>query len=312
MPARLAIAPGSWGVEPPGDPAHPPFRTVLDEIHRAGYRNLKLGPVGYLPEGPEQLAAELDPRELRLVAGYTMEPFHRPAEREAILALVERTCRVLAGGGAAHLVLIEGLVPERARTVGRDADAARLDDAIWRGMTETLRRAAAIAAEHGLAATFHPHAGTVVEFRDEVDRLMADLDSEAVGLCVDTGHSVIGGIDPVELIEAYGPRVSHFHLKDVDSARLDALRAEQANFEQMVARDVFVPLGQGCVDFARVAATLEAVGFDGCATVEQDRLIGDRAALADARASLVFASESGFTTTGRNRGNATLDSKVIQ
>jgi hypothetical protein len=30
MAARLAIAPGSWGVEPPGDPTAPPRAIVLD------------------------------------------------------------------------------------------------------------------------------------------------------------------------------------------------------------------------------------------------------------------------------------------
>lgn len=305
MPARLAIAPGSWGVEPPGDPARPPFRTVLDEISQAGYRNIELGPVGYLPESPDLLAKELETRDLQLVAGYAMEPFHKGDERTRILAKVDRTCRALAGGGATRLVLIEGLVPERAETVGRAGDAPRLDETTWRWMTETLLQAAMIAGEYGLAATFHPHAGTVVEFRDEVDRLMDDLDPEVVGLCVDTGHSVIAGIDPVELIETHGPRINHFHLKDVNLARLETLRAEKANFEQMVARDVFAPLGQGGVDFIGVAATLEAVGFDGCATVEQDRLIDDPAALSDASASLTFASGSGFSTARQAAANPT-------
>jgi inosose dehydratase len=294
MPARLAIAPGSWGVEPPGDPAHPPFGEVLDEIAEAGYRNIELGPVGYLPEDPEQLVTELSSRGLQLVAGYAMEPFHRAEARAATLALVERTCRVLAGGGASRLVLIEALIPERSRTVGRDADARRLDDGTMQVMIESLALAAEIAVEHGLRATFHPHAGTVVEFRDEIDRLMDALDPKLVGLCVDSGHSVIGGVDPIELTRAYGERVDHVHLKDVDPRALERLTGEAASFEDMVAADVFAPLGQGCVDFPGFAGVLGELGFDGCATVEQDRLIGDPAALPDARDSLEFAAGSGF------------------
>lgn len=295
MPARLAIAPGSWGVEPPGDPSEPPYGLVLDEIRDAGYRNIELGPVGYLPEEPRRLLHELDARGLQLVAGYAMEPFHRMDSQPEILELVERTCRALAGGGATHLVLIEALVPERSRTVGREQEAARLDDATWNTMVEALDEAARIARSFGLAATFHPHAGTVVEFRDEVDRLMEGLDPELVGLCVDSGHSVIGGMDPVDLVNAYGARVDHVHLKDVDAVVFDRLRDAAASFEEMVAGDVFAPLGKGCVDLPAFAAALERRGFDGCATVEQDRLIGDPAAQADAASSLQFASEAGFS-----------------
>ncbi|MBS1679740.1 MAG: TIM barrel protein [Actinobacteria bacterium] len=295
MPARLAIAPGSWGVEPPGNPAEPPYGSVLDEIGEAGYRNVELGPVGYLPEQPDRLRDELGQRQLQLVAGYAMEPFHRADRQAEVIAVVERTCRALAGGGASCLVLIEALVPERSRTVGRESDAGRLDDPTWRGMIETLLRATEIARNSGLVVTFHPHAGTVVEFRDEVDRLMSDLDPDLVGLCVDSGHSVIGGIDPVKLVNDYGRRVNHVHLKDVDHSALEALRKAEASFEEMVAADVFAPLGQGCVDLPGFASALADLDFDGCATVEQDRLIGDPAALEDAAASLRFAVRSGFS-----------------
>jgi inosose dehydratase len=294
MPAYLAIAPGSWGVEPPGDPTSPPWEQVLDEIQEAGYRFIELGPVGYLPEDPDALRQALSAREIKLAGGYAMEAFHLEQARETTLEVVERTCRVLAGGCAEKLVLIEALVPERARTVGRDQDAQRLDGGKLKTLVASLEAAAEIAASFGIAATFHPHAGTFVEFRDEIDTLMAELDPAAIGLCVDTGQSVIADIDPVELIEAYASRVDLLHLKDVDVEKLTEMREQKASFEQGVESGVFCPIGAGVVDFAAVAAILETIGFDGYATVEQDRLVGDPNALPDARASLSFAEQAGF------------------
>jgi inosose dehydratase len=294
MSAYLAIAPGSWGVEPPGDPTSPPWGGVLDEIHQAGYRFAELGPLGYLPEDGDVLKAELRARDLELVAGYAMEPFHFRRSREATLKIVERTCRVLTGGGAKRLVLIEALTPQRSQTAGRDHDAVRLDRRDWEVLVNTIEAAAEIAASFGMSVTFHPHAGTAVEFRDEVDSLMDALEPAGVGLCVDSGHSVIAGIDPVDLIEAYASRVEHVHLKDVDREKLAEMRERRASFEQGVECGVFCPLGSGMVNFAALAATLRSIDFEGYATVEQDRFAGDPAALSDARESLRFAQGVGF------------------
>jgi len=295
MPARLATAPAAWGVEPPGDPESPPRDRVLDEIHQAGYRWIELGPVGYLPEEPELLRAELESRELDLVAGYAMEPFHRPESRGNTLATVERTCRVLQGGGADHLILIEALTPERSATAGRGSRAERLDAAEAATQVKTIESVAAVAASFGLAASIHPHAGTAIEFRDEIDRLMESLDPDLVGLCVDTGHSTIAGIEPAELIEAYSDRLAHMHLKDIHEGNLRLAREKGASFEEGVEMGVFCRLGDGCVDFEAVAVALRAGNFDGYATVEQDRSPGDPAALEDARHSLEHALRCGFT-----------------
>jgi inosose dehydratase len=294
MPARLAIAPGSWGVEPPGDPGFPPRDTVLDEMRDAGYRYIELGPVGYLPEDPDELRAALEGRGLELVAGFAMEPFHRPEARESTLRVVERTCRALRAGGGTRLLLIESLVPERAATLGDAAAAPRLDAGSWRTLLETIAAAAELARRFGLLAAFHPHAGTVVEFRDEVDRLMEEVEAWGVGLCVDTAHSVIAGIDPVGLIRAYGPRVNHVHLKDVDERQLAQSLARRASFEEGVSDGIFCRLGDGCVAFGAVAEALSEVGFDGWATIEQDRLPGDPAALEDASRSRSYAQGAGF------------------
>jgi inosose dehydratase len=284
VPFRFATAPGTWGVETPGDPANPPWSQVLDEVAAAGFAGVELGPVGYLPESPHVLRAELARRDLALAGGYVMAAFHDSRRRDEILHVADRTCRLLAEVGAPAVLLIEAVVPVRSATAGRIDAARRLNADGWRNLIDAVFQVARrMRRRYGVAAVFHPHAGTYVEFADEVERLLGDTDPEAVGLCLDTGHAFYAGGDPAEWCRRWADRVSHVHLKDVRALRRDS----GSTFERAVGDGVFCPLGEGDVDLAAAAGALEAIGYDGWATYEQDRTpaTAGRAA-ADAAASI--------------------------
>jgi inosose dehydratase len=295
MQVHISTAPGSWGVESAQDPANPPWPAVLSEMADIGFEGAELGPFGYLPAEAGVLRNELDARSLSLVAGFVMEPFHEPTRQAAILDTAKRTCALLRGAGARCLVLIEALAPERASRAGRFDAAPRLDDAGWQRMTAAIHEVVRVAVDHDLQATFHPHAGTYVEFADEIERLMADLD-EPVGLCLDTGHCVYSGIEPVELLLAHGQRVRHLHLKDVHGDALARCRAEGLGFADAVAAGVFCAVGTGNVDFLALREALADVGYQGWATVEQDRLPGTGQPRADAEASLKHLRRVGIAS----------------
>ena len=275
MQLRIANAPTSWGIEDPEDRANPPWSVVLDGVASSGYAGVELGPLGYLPDESSTLRAELERRDLELVAGFLFMPLHTRDGIAAALEVARRTCRLLARVGARHLVLMQGFTPERERAAGRPGAARPLAEDEWRTMIEAVHRLARVAADHGLLPCFHPHAGTHVEFEPEIERLVEETDPELVALCLDTGHSAYAGIDPVELYRRHSERVAYFHLKDVDQARLHAALAGSLSFDQAVAERVFCPLGEGVVDFAGLRAALEETGFDGWAAVEQDRLPTD-------------------------------------
>ena len=285
MHLRVANAPTSWGVEEPGDPANPPWSRVLDDVAAAGYPGVELGPLGYLPEDPARLRRELDARELELVAGFVFAPLHTDEGAAEALRVGRRTCELLAGTGAARLVIIQGFTPERERAAGRAGEAEGLDDAEWDTLTRTVHELARMARDdHGLVPCIHPHAGTHVEFEDEIERLIAATDPELVSLCIDTGHCAYAGVDPVALSRRNAGRVSYFHLKDL---RPEPLAGRALSFDEAVGAGVFCPLGEGVVDFAALRDALEEHGFDGWAAVEQDRLPSDPSSPAEhAAASL--------------------------
>ena len=103
-----------------------------------------------------------------------------------------------------------------AAATGADGYDARptLDDDQWATLLANLDRLADAAADRGVLAVLHPHVGTMVETRSEVDRV---LDGSAIRLCLDTGHLLIGGTDPLQLAREVPDRIAHAHLKDVDA-----------------------------------------------------------------------------------------------
>jgi inosose dehydratase len=275
---ELATGPVTWGVDFADAAANPPWSLVLDDIAASGIGALELGPVGYLPEDPSRLRAVLRERGLTAVGSFVFEDFHDPAQAEAIAEVTLRTCRAIAAAQGAVLVLIDRPGAERAATAGRSAAARRLTGAEWASMVDALRRAAAIAKDHGLRPVVHPHAGSFIEFEDEVRRL---LDEPDLDLCLDTGHAAYAGAAPERLVAEYGPRLGHLHLKDVRPDVLARVRDEGLDFWAAITAGVFCPLGQGVVDLPAVLEALADAGYRGYATIEQDRVAGSGSPIED-------------------------------
>jgi inosose dehydratase len=292
---RLATGPVSWGVDFADAPANPPWPLVLDEIAATGIGALELGPVGYLPEDPERLAGELALRRLRCVGSFVFEDLHDPLRQDDIVAIAERACRVIRGAGGRVLVVIDRVSPERAATVARSDAARRLDGRQWRQLLDGVNRVADVAHAHDLQPVLHPHAGSYVEFADEVERLLADT---ALPLCLDTGHLALAGIEPATAIRAYGGRLEHLHLKDVDPAVLGLVRRERLDFWAAVAAGVFCPLGRGTIDVAAVTDELARLGYAGFATIEQDRLPAGGTPGEDVCASVALLARHGLGSSG--------------
>jgi inosose dehydratase len=295
MDLRIANAPVSWGIDYAGDPGNPAWEGVLDGIAAAGYTWIELGPLGYLPTDAAELRPALETRGLRAVATFLFEPLHDAAEHARIAELADRTCAVLAACDATHLVVIDHLSPARMAAAGRPDEAQRLDAAGKATLLDGLRRVAEAAARHGIRPVVHPHAGTYIEYRDEIDDVLGAIPADELGLCIDTGHSAYAGVDPVALYRDHAARCGHFHFKDISAAVHAQVVRDAVDFESAVSDGVFCPLGEGVVDFAAMRTALEETGFAGAATVEQDRDPGATAdPVADAQRSLAYLRSVGL------------------
>ena len=270
MRLRLSNAPCSWGLEVADNSSNPPWVQVLGEISQAGYEATELGPLGYLPTEREVLEKALAETHLQLIAGTIFKHLHDVSQRRAICDYTHATCRVLQPQGATYMVVIDRVCAPRTAQAGQVDTADRLAPSQWKEMMKTITEVSLICREYGITSVLHPHAGTYIEYRDEVDRAMDDLDPELVKLCVDSGHSVYAGINPSELISTYGDRVEYLHFKDINGPIHNRVKTEGIDFYSAIGEGVFCPIGSGCVDFAGLRQALQEIGYDGWVTVEQD------------------------------------------
>jgi inosose dehydratase len=295
MSIRLGNAPTSWGVEKELDTDRPDWGTFLDEVRECGYEGVELGPYGYLPTEEAKLSGELSRRELQLTAGYVMGPLHTLEGAAEVLAEAKEVVPLLAAAGAAHLVVIPGISKERAATAGWSEGAPRLSPDEFATEVGTVTQIAEMAADQGVKAGLHPHAGSYVEFADEIDRLLGALRPELVGLVLDTGHFEYAGIAPADAIRDYGQRVSYVHLKDVSPRVLAESRKERMSFWEAYSAGIFCVLGTGCNDFRAIKESLMSIKYDGWLTVEQDAdPSGTSDPRTDAISSLNFLREIGM------------------
>ncbi|MGH7608228.1 MAG: sugar phosphate isomerase/epimerase family protein, partial [Gemmatimonadales bacterium] len=177
---------------------------MLDEIAQSGIGALELGPIGYLPKDGALLRAALRSRGLTAVGSFVYEHLHDPAVIPGAIGIARRACRTIAAAGGSVLVIIDRPGGERAATAGRSAASPRLDASSWNTMLGAMERIAAVAADFGLRAAVHHHAGSYLEYEDEIERF---LDDSELGLCLDTGHLAYAGMVAHEAIARYGNRL---------------------------------------------------------------------------------------------------------
>ncbi|OLF07900.1 TIM barrel protein [Actinophytocola xanthii] len=259
---KIAAAPISWGVcEVPGWGRVLEPDTVLGEMAELGIEATELGPPGYLAADPTALRAQLAASGLGLVGGFLAVVLHEAETQRSTVEATARQAELLAAAGAEVLVL--------AAASGLDGYDERqpLTPVQWRTLVDTAAAIGDAAVRSGIRTVLHPHVGTQVETAAEVRRFLADSD---LPLCVDTGHLLIGGTDPVELVRAHPHRVGHVHLKDVCADLAEQVRDGLISYTEAVARGIYVPLGDGDVNLAELLKLLRDNDYHGWYVLEQD------------------------------------------
>jgi inosose dehydratase len=275
--ANAPVSYGAFEVTIGHDPNVPSGLRVLDQVARAGYAGIDLGPVGYLGQ-PAELGELLAERGLGLAGGYLELPYadhdaltESLADLDALLDTFDAVAPSLAGSGAPppRPTLADAGSAARRAGPGRSVtDPARgLDADQWPLFAAGLAQAVARCRDRGYEPTFHPETGSYVEAPWEIERVLEVSD---VGLCLETGHMLLGGGDPVAMLRSAPDRINHVHLKD---ARLDVMAkimADEAPVTAIWDREAFCVLGAGDLDVAPVLDGLAEIGFRGWLVVEQD------------------------------------------
>ena len=233
----------------------PSAAEVLDAVQAAGYDGIDLGPVGYLGDGPG-LKAALEARNLLLCGGYVeidVATEEAAAPGFAELAAVCDQIDAVADG------VDKLFLPRPTVALIGSPD----DDKRWSRIESVINQVVATCAARGYEAVLHNEVGTQVATGDDINRV---LESTPAALCLDTGHLVAAGGDPLAILADWWHRVTHVHLKDSLSA------GPYTNAMQLWEQDVFCPLGAGVGRVDEILTALRDGDFQGWLLVEQDVL----------------------------------------
>jgi inosose dehydratase len=274
--ANAPVSYGAFELTVGRDPNVPSGLSVLEQVAEAGYAGIDLGPVGYLGRGA-QLGELLASRGLGLAGAYLELPYadHDALERmlpdlDAMLDTFDAVQPYLQGPPP-HPTLADSGSESRRQRPGRSAadrsEGLTADE--WRSFGTGLARVVTHCRERGYEPTFHPETGTYVEAPWEIERV---LDLSDVGVCLETGHMMLGGGDPVAMLRDWAGRINHVHLKDAVLAVMKGIMADDAPVTEIWSREAFCALGHGDLDVLAVLSGLADMQFTGWLVVEQDIL----------------------------------------
>lgn len=273
----LANAPVSYGafeVTVGIDPNTPDGLSILDEVSSAGYEGIDLGPVGYLGNGVE-LGKRLADRNLGLAGAYLEFPFvdevrltESLKNLDAMLDTFDAVAPFITGPQPRPTIADNGSAFRNANPgSGRLNPSSGHDDPTWEKFGDGLRIVVERCRSRGYEPTFHNETGTFVEAPEEIEKMLSVSD---VGWCLDTGHFLLGGGEPVTALNKWFDRINHIHIKDATLSLFDKIVQDKAPTTAIWDHEIFPVLGQGDLKLEALIKDMHKLGFQGWAVVEQD------------------------------------------
>lgn len=200
----------------------------------------------------------------------TLKEMHLPREPEALAAAV---AKYAAAGITVNGVGVINMKNE-AEKVRQDFLYARAAGApliIAAPEPEALDLVESLVKEFGLPVAIHNHGPEDKHYPgpSDVMKHIAKRDKR-IGVCMDVGHTVRAGEDPVALVSKLGPRLMDLHIKDLKNKTDKASQVEA---------------GQGAIDLAGLMKALHRRRYAGQVGLEyeihpENPLPGIRASLA--------------------------------
>lgn len=189
-------------------------------------------------------------------AAYCGRTWIEPATAANDIAVARQEADALKAIGGETLVLACGRRPP----AGYTAEQFRL-------LASALNDVGRYCRDLGLVTGLHPHTGTAVETRADIDTILDLLNPAYVGFAPDTGQIAKGGSDIMEVMRSYRRRITHVHLKDWsgkyerDASGREIDATGYVNYE---------PIGSGILPMPAILDLLAEDGFAGWVNVELD------------------------------------------
>lgn len=274
MTVRFGVSPIAWiNDDMPELGARTPLEQVFADCRDIGFSGVELG--GRFPRDPALLRPLLGDYGLDLIGGwYSTALLERTAVDE--IAALQDHLALLEAMGSTVFIAAECSNARHGVRGHPLADQPHVPDGGWGRFGEGLSAVAEYVAARGFRFAYHFHLGTAVEKPADLEAFVANTD-ETAGFVIDTGHAVLGGNDPAELILRWPGRVNHVHLKDIRPAIHRQVMDNGQSFLDGVLAGMFTAPGDGAIAFQPVLNALKDVGYSGWLVVEaeQDPALAD-------------------------------------
>lgn len=277
---KIANAPCSWGaLEFDLDGESKGYAEVLLEMQATGYVGSELGDWGFMPTDPHELRRVIDEIGFWIPGAFVPVALANEENHSSGVEKALKVAKLLVDAGFkdAFIVLADenGSIPHRTKNAGRIGDGMGLSTDDWAVFAKGANRVAREVKEaYGLRTVFHHHCAGYIETEEEIDMLMLMTDPELLGLCLDMGHCMFGGGDPVRVLKNHFNRIWHLHFKDFDPVIGSKSQSNGWDYFESVKNGVFCKLGEGAVDFKKLVEVLQEKKYSGWIVVEQDVLPG--------------------------------------
>ena len=260
---RIALSPSSWGVsDVPGWGHQLDPERVLSEAAAVGEGAIEAGPAGFLPDRSDQAKPILKRHRLTVVAGPAQAVLHHHDIGGPELAHLDGQANWLAALGSETMVL--AAMPPRGASA---AHGIVLSSMGWAHLLHLIGSVQHVCSRYKLRLAVQPRYGSMIQGPGDIERLLVGTEA---GLCLDTGHLVMVGADPVEVLELAAGRIQHVHLNDVDQKIAMQVREYGLDYGEAVSHGLYRPLGTGDASVDRVVETLRRTGYRGWYSLEQD------------------------------------------
>lgn len=249
-----------------------PIEQCLSEVALSGFGYTELN--YKMPTNAIDMSKLLNPRNVGIAASWQCT-FFTQGLRQKTIADFRHTMQFLKMVGGDEVNVAEcARTVQKFREVPVFSDKPVMNEEEWQLLADGLNEIGRIAKVAGMKVGYHQHLGTVVESKEEMERLMAMTDPDLVGLCADTGHLYAAGIDVNEVFRKYGDRIRHVHLKNIRKWKLEYVQKHQLSYYDAIEFGLFtVPgsvEGTSVIDFIEVFEELKKSNYEGYLMVEAD------------------------------------------
>lgn len=266
---KVGNCPDSWGVWFDKNDRQMDWRRFTREFHEAGYRYTELGPFGYMSEDADELNEEFKKWDIVPVAGNIMFDLADDEKMEWAKAHTKKVCELLRAVGGEYFIIMDAMYDDLI--TGEHLRPKALDKEKFDSLIKNTVVLGKIAKECGIKSVFHPHAGTHVEYEDQIEEVLNKTTPDELMLCFDTGHHVYcEGNDVYSFMEKHMDRISFLHFKDVVESVKEEVWKNGDTFPVATKKGIWAEIGEGQIDWLKIKDILEKTGYDGYAIIEED------------------------------------------